>query len=277
MYRTLDLDQLHPNPAWPARPADSLLAALVEDKPPIARPRPDAAGLQAELVTGRAHYELARRLGTLQLCVDLRDDLPDAAAQALARDSLAAEASLPRRKPLAIADALCALKDSTGLSDAELGKRLRIPRHQVTQYRRLAQLDPEVREVLEAGDISLGHARALASLPRQDQRALAARIRREGLSVRATEEAAMARHPERRRLVQRPDRRAGEGGPPDDLLTPSSDPDIARLEAEYSVRFGHRIRVQTAPDGGGALIIAFADLGEFDVIAEKLGLVTSEW
>lgn len=71
----------------------------------------------------------------------------------------------------------------------ELARRLSLDRSTVSNLVRLLELPDGVKDLVRGGEISGGHARAMLSLPTEQQLELCCRIREEGLSVRKTEEA----------------------------------------------------------------------------------------
>jgi ParB family transcriptional regulator, chromosome partitioning protein len=91
--------------------------------------------------------------------------------------------------PLETAAAYQALIEGFGLSKEQLANRLGKSRAAVTNTLRLAQLPEQIRDLLEEGKLTEGHARALLGLATEEQMVhLAKRIQSERLSVRRTEE-----------------------------------------------------------------------------------------
>jgi ParB family chromosome partitioning protein len=122
----------------------------------------------------------------------------------------------------------------------------------VTNLLRLLRLTPEVRERLERGELEMGHARALLTLPPERQVELAREVSRRGLSVRQTEQLA---------------RRAGEDGEGTRRRVPERpDPDVAALERRLSEQVGAPVAIQQGSKGGGRLVIRYSSLDELDGI-----------
>lgn len=85
------------------------------------------------------------------------------------------------------------LIDECELTHETLGERLGKDRSTVTNYLRLLKLPPEIQQALKARTISMGHARALISIPDVDKQLIAFKeIESKGLSVRKAEELARA-------------------------------------------------------------------------------------
>jgi ParB family chromosome partitioning protein len=106
---------------------------------------------------------------------------------------------------------------------------------------------PQVQELLMAGDIDMGHARALLPLDGAAQVGLANLIAARGLSVREAE-----------RLVHQ------ELSPKTHLPAPQPDRDILRLEEEIADRLGATVKIRANKKGAGAVTIQFGDLDQLD-------------
>ena len=90
--------------------------------------------------------------------------------------------------PIETAEAFSKLSEESGLTHDQIASRTGKDRTTITNYLRLLKLPIEVRERVASGELSMGHARALLSLTSAEaQKALAARIVAQGLSVRQTE------------------------------------------------------------------------------------------
>ncbi|OFW10612.1 MAG: hypothetical protein A3G20_06665 [Acidobacteria bacterium RIFCSPLOWO2_12_FULL_59_11] len=90
--------------------------------------------------------------------------------------------------PIETAEAFARLTREAGLTHEQIAERTGKDRATVTNFMRLLKLPDEVRKRVATGELSMGHARALLALPSETaQKALAARIVAQGLSVRQTE------------------------------------------------------------------------------------------
>ena len=93
--------------------------------------------------------------------------------------------------PIEVAEALARLASEASLTHEQIAERTGKDRATITNLLRLLKLPPEVRERVASGALSAGHAKVLLGLASEEaQKALAARIVAQGLSVRQTEEAA---------------------------------------------------------------------------------------
>ena len=188
----LPVEMIHPNPRQPRRRFDGEATSGLADsiraqgvvQPVLVRPR-KAGGY--ELIAGERRWRAAREAGvpTLPALVrdaDERDALLLGLVENVAREQLS---------PVEEARAYALLLDEFGLSLGEVGERVGRSKPSVSNRLRLLELPDDVLAMLERGELSEGHARAvLAVQGHDDRRRLARVIVRRGLSVRAAERAA---------------------------------------------------------------------------------------
>jgi ParB family chromosome partitioning protein len=142
-------------------------------------------GGRFRIVAGERRVRAARLAGLSEVPVIVREGVTD-------RDQLllALVENVQRRDLTALeeAEAYRHLKDDFGLTQEDVAERVGKDRATVANALRLLKLAVPVREALENGEITAGHARALLALPSAaDQEQLAKEVVRRGLSVRATE------------------------------------------------------------------------------------------
>jgi ParB family chromosome partitioning protein len=149
------------------------------------------------------------------------------------------------------------------LTQAEAAERLGEDRSVVANYLRLLDLPDEIRQMLVDGRLTMGHARAILSLPTDElRRKLANRALAGRLSVREVE-----------RLV----RKHLEEDPAARSRVRTKAPHILDLEAKLHRQLGARVVIQTRRNGQrGRISIDFDSLDEFDRITEALGLTCSD-
>ena len=112
---------------------------------------------------------------------------------------------------------------------------------------RLLHLAQPVQELLMAGDIDMGHARALLPLDGAHQIQVANQVAAKQLSVRETE-----------KLVQQiVDPRAKKVAPPPDR-------DLLRLEEELADRLGSTVKIRSNKKGAGTVTLHFGNLDQLD-------------
>jgi ParB family chromosome partitioning protein len=188
----LPIDAIHAGPRQPRRrfepEASSGLAESVRREgviqPLLVRPRP-AGGY--EIVAGERRWRAAREAGRETVPavvreVDDRDTLLLGLIENVAREQLT---------PVEEARAYAVLIDELGLSLGDVAERVGRSKPSVSNRIRLLDLPDDVLGMLERGQLSEGHARAVLAVPdHEDRRRLAREIVRRGLSVRAAEQRA---------------------------------------------------------------------------------------
>jgi len=188
----LPVDAIHPNPRQPRRRFEAEAASgLAESvrrqgviQPLLVRPR--AAG-GYELVAGERRWRAAREAGqaTVPAVVreaDDRETLVLGLIENVAREQLT---------PVEEARAYAVLIDEFSLSLGEVAERVGRSKPSVSNRIRLLDLPDDVLGMLERGQLTEGHARAVLAVPdHEGRRRLAREIVRKGLSVRAAEQRA---------------------------------------------------------------------------------------
>ena len=188
----LAVAEIHPNPRQPRRHFEaegvSGLAESIREQgliqPVVVRPR-DAGGY--ELIAGERRWRAAREAGIETLPAVIRtagdrDALLLAVVENVARENLS---------PVEEARAYAVLLDEFALSLGEVAARVGRSKPSVSNRVRLLELPQDVLGMVERGQLSEGHARAVLAVPDQDgRRRLARRIVQKGMTVRAAEQAA---------------------------------------------------------------------------------------
>jgi ParB family chromosome partitioning protein len=248
----LPVETIHPNPRQPRRrfepEATSGLAASIRAQgvlqPVIVRSR-EAGGY--ELIAGERRWRAAREAGVPTIPAVVRqagdrDTLLLGLVENVAREDLS---------PIEEARAYASLVDEFELSLGEVAERVGRSKASVSNRLRLLELPDEVLWMVARGELTEGHARAVLSVPDHDaRRRLAARVVREGLSVRATERLAQAGG-----AARKPRR------------TTTVDPALAeRVRAAAERLTGLPARVGAA----GRLEISFASETQLEELAEAL-------
>lgn len=194
-YRRLKVDDVVPNPDQPRVNFDEAaleeLAASVAEvgilQPVIVRPLSDG---RFALVAGERRWRAARRAGLTEIPAVIRegDDragLTEALIENLQRQDLG---------PLEEAAAYRALMEDYGMTHEQVATSVGKSRPAITNTLRLLQLPASIQGLVERGELSAGHARALLSIEDTAYaQHVAARAVVEGWSVRQVEEAARAR------------------------------------------------------------------------------------
>ena len=208
-----------------------------------------------ELIAGERRLRAAKEIGLERVPVLIRQAAENESMELALVENLQRE----DLNPLETASAYQALMDGFGLTKEQLAGRLGKSRATVTNTLRLAQLPPEIQELLQEGRLTEGHARALLGLKSTDQMLRVARkIQTEKLSVRKTEEIVRAQldeppKPEAPSPAQAPD--------PHDELDSASRAIQAALQLPVKVRAFRR---------GGKLEIRFRENSELEALVQLL-------
>jgi len=202
-----------------------------------------------EIIAGERRWRAAQIAGLSQVPCLVRE-IPDEAALAM---SLIENIQREDLNPLEEAAGIQRLIDEFGMTHQAAADAVGRSRPAASNLLRLLQLAPQVQELLMAGDIDMGHARALLPLNGAAQVGLANLIAARGLSVREAE-----------RLVHQ------ELNPKTHLPAPQPDRDILRLEEEIADRLGATVKIKANKKGAGAVTIQFGDLDQLDGLLEKL-------
>jgi ParB family transcriptional regulator, chromosome partitioning protein len=208
-------------------------------------------GARFEIIAGERRWRAAQRAGLTEIPALVRT-VPDQVALAHA---LIENIQRENLNPLEEAQGLARLIEEFGLTHEAAAKAVGRSRAAVTNLLRLQELSKPVQEYLLAGQLDMGHARALLGLPAGQQSAAASRVVTQGLSVRETERLAhQMAHP-----AKRPAKRAVRG-----------DPDVARLQSELAEALGAPVSIESKKGGAGRVVIRYASLDQLDGILAKL-------
>ena len=201
----LPVDEIHPNPLQPRRQFSAASLAGAGRLAQAARAAPAGGGEPRlrrggyELIAGERRWRAARLAGLERIPAVLREPEGDADQLALA---LIENLQREDLTPIEEARAFHHLRAELGLSQEEIAPRVGKDRSTVANALRLLQLPLEVQELVDGGELSAGHARALAGVGEAEQQVgLARRCVREGWSVRELERHLRPRPARRRRAV----------------------------------------------------------------------------
>ncbi|MCG8995157.1 ParB/RepB/Spo0J family partition protein [Laribacter hongkongensis] len=233
----------HMDEAALAQLADSILAQGVI-QPVVVR----EIGLgEYELIAGERRWRAARKAGLAEIPAVVRA-VPDEAALAIA---LIENIQREQLNALEEAHGIQRLIDEFGMTHERAAAALGRSRSAVSNLLRLLHLAEPVQDLVYAGKLDMGHARALLPLPVLDQIDMARDIADRGLSVREAERRAQARLSESLAPVP------VAGGR-------KVDPDVARLQEELADRLGVAVKIRHGSKGRGRLEIEYLDLDQLD-------------
>ncbi len=204
-----------------------------------------------EIIAGERRWRATQLAGLDSIPVIIKD-VPDEAAIAMA---LIENIQRENLNPIEEALALQRLQQEFDLTHQEIAEAVGKSRTTITNLLRLMSLNQDVRTMLEHGDLEMGHARAVLSLPLEKQSETAKTIVGKGLSVRQTESLV-------RRLLEEKEKPAPSEA--------AKSADIRHLEEQLSEKVGVPILVQHTVKGKGKLIFKYNNLDELDGILSHI-------
>lgn len=256
--RELPVGLIKPNPSQPRTKFDEealvALAASIEAsgvvQPLLVRPLPDGS---YELVAGERRWRAAQQAGLEKVPAVIRDQAEAERLQAALIENMVRE----DLNPVEEAKACSALVEDLGLTKEELARRVGRSRPAVSNLIRLLELPDEALDLLESGDLSEGHGKAILGVPGNDvRRRLARDAARAGWSVRETEE--------RVRLAGQPKAKPRRAPADPDAIAALRDAADALEEA-----LGHEVTTRAKGEGIVAEL-RFDDVRDAHALARRL-------
>jgi len=254
----LALSQLQPGKYQPrTRMDEGALAELAESikaqglmQPILVR---QVAPSRYEIIAGERRFRAARMAGLESVPV-LVKDVPDEAAAAMA---LIENIQREDLNPLEEAQGVDRLIREFGLTHEQAAQAIGRSRSATSNLLRLLNLAKPVQDMLLAGDLEMGHARALLAVDGATQIQLAHQVVSKQLSVRDAE-----------RLVSKV---AAEFAlQPSQATKAGKSRDVERLEEELSDLLATRVTIKANAKGKGQVVIDFAGYDQLDGVIAKL-------
>jgi len=212
--------------------------------------RPSGGAGQYEIIAGERRWRAAQMAGLHDIPVVVRD-VPDQVAMCIA---LIENIQREELNPIEEAQALSRLIKEFEMTHETIAAAVGRSRSSVTNLLRLLELEKEVRQLLETGQLEMGHARALLALKNNDQVIAARHVSKKGLSVRATE--AYVKNYYKAGMARR-------------AAKLSKDPNITHLEQEISEYLSATVNIRHQK-GKGTVEIKYHSLDELQGILEKI-------
>jgi ParB family chromosome partitioning protein len=275
----LDCDAIDPNPYQPRQSFNETEIADLADsirahgilQPLVVRRAGDhpTGGARFELIAGERRLRAAQAADWRQVPVQIRDVDDRQLAE------LALVENIQRKDLNAIekAESFQRYINQYQCTQEELAARVQIDRSTVANLIRLLELPADVKQMVQDGEISQGHARALLPLgDEQEQIEFARRIKKEGLSVRVTEQGVQDRiqalDGEGLRIVDAEGNSRPCGRPLKGRLQPTEQ--VAALEQELRTALGTKVDLSQTAKGRGRITIHFKNHDEFARLRQLL-------
>jgi len=253
--RSIPVDRIVPNPRQPRKKNDS---AKLEDlirsvrvhgvlEPLLVR----RVGDRVELVAGERRLRAAQlaeiqEVPVIFVDVDEIGSLEIALIENIQREDL---------NPVDEARAYHVMMGEFQRTHEQIAEKVGKSRTTITNLIRLLRLPPDLLSMVAGGQLTSGHARALLALENQEnQRRAAAKIIKNGWSVRETE------------------RQLKPKGPKREKPHPSRDPHLHRVEEAIRRRMGTEARLSVNKRGGGKLELIYGDREDLERVLEILGV-----
>jgi ParB family chromosome partitioning protein len=202
-----------------------------------------------EIIAGERRWRAVQQAGLDTIPVLVRN-VTDEAAIAM---SLIENIQREDLNPVEEAYALERLQNEFEMTQQQVAEAVGKSRSGVANLLRLLSLQPDVRTMLEHGDLDMGHARCLLTLEAEQQIQIARRVVAKSLSVRQTEALV-------RQLQSAVPASSGK----------TLDPDIRVLQDELSQKIGSSVQIQHSASGKGKLVLSYSSLDELDGILAHL-------
>ncbi len=227
-------------------------------QPIIVRPSPKQAD-KFEIIAGERRWRAAKMAEMAEVPVIIRE-IGDQQALELA---LVENVQRQDLSPLEESTGYQRLIEEFEYTQEELASTIGKSRSHVANMLRLLSLPDEVKDMLDKGELTMGHARALLGVPNAVE--LAHDIVRKGYNVRQAEHASRQAQGREKKTVSR------AGSSPSGYYPPTNkDPDIIALEESLSENLGVRVSINDRGQSG-EIILAYDSLSHLDDILRRLG------
>ncbi len=263
--RDIHVEQVYPNRRQPrtdfSEEALQSLAASIKQaglmQPIVVR----STDRGYELIAGERRWRAAKLLGMSKIPAVVKDIDDQTAAELALIENIQREDLNPMERAVA----LKRLSSDFNLTHQEIADRVGLDRASVTNLLRLADLDRSTSDLVRAGKITQGHAKALLGVTDIARRAeLAAKVLANDWSVRELE-----------RQVQSGHKRPSVGGETSQGTSKeptARDANVADLEKQLADYLGTRVSLQLGrKKGSGRLVLDFYTLDQFDGLMQKIG------
>ena len=252
---TIGIDHIIPNPSQPRTQFDDeALRELADSIKQLGVIQPITVKKQDDnyiIISGERRWRASQMVGLKELPVYVRD-VDDENLHAMA---LVENIQRQDLNAIEIALGMQRLIEECNLTQEAMAEKVGKKRSTVSNYMRLLTLPSEVQLALKEGIITMGHAKAIASISPERQLWALKRCIKKALSVRQAEELA------RKAALQAVSVESEEEEYPESY---------SRLVEQLEPYFSNNISIKRSKNGGGKIVIDFANDQEIDSIIERL-------
>ena len=262
----MKITEIEPNKNQPRKDFDETALAQLADsirqhgviQPLLVRPRTDGS---YQLVAGERRWRASRMAGIDEVPVVIREMTDSETMEIALIENLQREDLNPVEEALGYRD----LMDSFGMTQDEVAKRVGRSRPAVANALRLLSLPEEILPMVRQGEISAGHARALLSLPDEDEMVeIAKKIPQKGYTVRDIEK--MGKKAAVASDMATP---GGESSPGRGNIF-AQDSFYEEMALALTEQLGTKVTVSASDSGQGTLSIEFYTKDELSEMAKRL-------
>ena len=252
----IEIADIIPNPTQPRKQFDEeALDELADSIRQLGVIQPVTVKKTADgkyiLISGERRWRAARRADLKTLPAYIRE-VDDENLHAMA---LVENIQRQDLNAIEIALGMQRLIDECHLTQDALSEKVGKKRSSVSNYLRLLKLPDEVQVALKEGLISMGHAKAIAGPPEEQQLRVLKRCIKKGLSVRQVEE-----------LVRTLAEAQAKPAPETEEEYPES---YSRLVEQLENYFSEDISIKRSKNGGGKIVIGFNDDRDIERFIER--------
>ena len=256
LSKEVPIELLRPGQFQPRRVFDpDALATLAESireqgvlQPLLVRRDPNQANAY-EIVAGERRWRAAQKAQLSEIPVIIKE-LSDSAALAIA---IVENIQREDLTPIEEATAYQRLTKEFSYTQEALAQAVGKSRSHLANMMRLLSLPEKVKQMIDDGQLSAGHARALVVA--EDPDALAHQIVRRGLNVRQAEQLVKAEKP-----------KSDSASKPS---MPPKDPNISSLEEDLTNLLGMKVAFKVKGDSG-SMTIHYKSLEQLDEVLDRL-------
>ncbi|MBP6117535.1 MAG: ParB/RepB/Spo0J family partition protein [Neisseriaceae bacterium] len=206
-----------------------------------------------EIIAGERRWRASQLAGLTQIPAVIKT-ISDETALAM---GLIENIQRQNLNPIEEAEGLKRLVDEFGMTHETVAKSVGRSRSSISNSLRLLSLPTEVKDLIFAKQLEMGHARALLSLPVLAQLDLAHKAAKLGWSVREVEKRAQAVLAEKTTPTVAPKK---------------ANPDLVILQEQLSQTLGVTVDIKSNQKQKGKMVLHFDNLDEFDGLLQKLGV-----